>query len=195
MTSPKAAACAYPAPMRVWLGVIACSLVTSVAAAEPQSAAPASPSVALPAHESAAPSPRRWYGWQTLIADGLAFATYSFATTTKFDLGRGAEIGLGMTSGVIYSLGTPIVHVAHGNLGWGLLSFALRGVPTSILMLHYPAISDDAGLAYALHAIGTSVLDAFALAREPARSTSAVRVAPTVAATAHGASVAMIGSF
>ena len=41
-----------------------------------------------------------WYGWQTLIADGVAIASTPFVPV----------VGVG-----VYLTGAPIVHLAHGN--------------------------------------------------------------------------------
>ena len=70
------------------------------------SAAPGSPPVTAPRSEVE----RRWYGWQTLIADGLSIGL--------------APVGVGVVG---YFLGAPIVHWAHGNVDEGFGSLAIRG--------------------------------------------------------------------
>ena len=104
------------------LTVAAASLVTAPARAmesDPTFEAP-SPTPP-PAPAAAAPAPPdderntepRWYGWQTLLVDG-------------------ATVGLGFATqspGIVYAAflaGGPIVHFAHGNVGKGLGSLALR---------------------------------------------------------------------
>jgi hypothetical protein len=60
-----------------------------------------------------------WYGWQTLTADGISFAMIFAGTAAK----SGALVGLGVGS---FLLATPIVHMAHGNVGPGFGSVAMR---------------------------------------------------------------------
>jgi len=73
---------------------------------------------------------RRWYGWQTLLADtscgGLVLL--SIAVTPQgqgvfsTDLGRVSMFG----AAGVYALGAPVVHWAHGNTGTGFASLGLR---------------------------------------------------------------------
>jgi hypothetical protein len=64
-----------------------------------------------------------WYGWQTLIADGVSQALLiggSIAGSSPV-----ADIG---AAG--YLFGAPIVHAVHGRVGWGAVSFGIRlGAP------------------------------------------------------------------
>jgi hypothetical protein len=62
---------------------------------------------------------RRWYGWQTLIVDGISIGA--------------TAIGLGIdnpplyvTGGLASFLGPAITHWAHGNIGYGFLSMGMR---------------------------------------------------------------------
>jgi hypothetical protein len=93
-----------------------------------------SPPAAVP--PAAVPPPRRrWYGWQTVIIDGIAIAVAApiaagacNVTTRHYEDGgptlvtrneepRCADVVLG--AGVLAILGTPIVHAAHGRWGGG----------------------------------------------------------------------------
>jgi hypothetical protein len=57
-----------------------------------------------------------WYGWQTLLADGLSFGMI-----------RGLPSTPGLVLGVVAMLvGTPIVHGVQGNEVSALLSFGVR---------------------------------------------------------------------
>lgn len=69
----------------------------------------------------------RWYGWQTLVADGLALGV----------AGLGLGLDAGDTSTTVlslaatgYVLGGPLVHLGHGDAMKGLGSLGLRvGAP------------------------------------------------------------------
>lgn len=86
------------------------------------------PSAPAPAPEAApAPAPSRpperfekvWYGWQTLIADGISFTAIIGGTATK-------STGV-LTAGIVgFVFATPIVHMAHANVGPGIGSIGLR---------------------------------------------------------------------
>lgn len=80
------------------------------------------------------PRQDRWYGYQTLIADGVAIATSSTGvalTVSEAKAGGNdanplpglALAGLGATT---YLLGAPIVHWAHGRVGVGFISLGMR---------------------------------------------------------------------
>jgi hypothetical protein len=65
----------------------------------------------------------RWYGWQTLVTDGVALF---LATTASSD----RTSSLGVPALMTYGLGGPIVHLAHGRPGAAFGSFAARaGLP------------------------------------------------------------------
>jgi hypothetical protein len=66
---------------------------------------------------------RRWYGWQTLIADGLTGAAILAGLDRSDRTGDSiAVVGL-----IAFSLGTPIIHWAHGHVTKGAVSLAIRG--------------------------------------------------------------------
>jgi hypothetical protein len=123
------------------------------------------------------PKPRtRWYGWQTLITDGAAFAMLVGAgATSNNENSSGALLA---ASGLTYALGGPIVHWAHLHGGIGAASLGLRlGLPVGLGLVGLAIGSavgdgkDYAGIAGA--ALGFVVgfpaaiaLDAAVLARE-----------------------------
>jgi hypothetical protein len=79
------------------------------------------------------PPPRYWYGWQTLIVDGVSNSLFALSWVGS---GVGA-VSAGMGIGG-FTLGGPIVHWAHGNVGKGFgalglnVLFPLLGAPIGI---------------------------------------------------------------
>ena len=67
----------------------------------------------------------RWYGWQTLVSDGISFVAMPTlaASASKTD-GASASFTALAVGG--YFLAPPIVHFAHGRAGAGLGSLGLR---------------------------------------------------------------------
>jgi hypothetical protein len=117
------------------------------------------------------PAPRsRWYGWQTLLVDGLSLGL----TVAGFGTGSGAVALLGI-SGLL--IAAPIVHFGHGNM-FGVLSLILRVGSAALIVAGLASAIDDEdsdnptdreSLATAgLVGLGvTSVLDAAVFAFEP----------------------------
>lgn len=65
----------------------------------------------------------RWYGWQTLTLDGIAFAMTASAVALNSEI-------VGYTSVATYAVGAPIVHLVQGHPFKGLGSLGLRvGLP------------------------------------------------------------------
>jgi len=137
-----------------------------------------------------------WYGWQMLAIDlvgyGLGAATVSGKRTDE-----GAEIhpalgawAIGYTVGVI---GAPIVHFAHGKVGFGFLSLGLRALAAPLLgvlpgLAGYCAATGGAsdcaehGAQWGLlgGSLAVGLFDALVLAHEPADDDdAAARYAPT----------------
>jgi hypothetical protein len=81
--------------------------------------------------EPAEAAPRRWYGWQTLSTDAAAGAlAYTYYLSNNVWTGGSGGPGWFVMSGATYLLGGPVVHVAHGKIGTGVGSLALRvGAP------------------------------------------------------------------
>lgn len=139
------------------------------------------PSVAgstAPAASDDGPPSRRWYGWQSLIADGVAYGLGIglLVDGTNRPPGTGFSFGgslpLYVTFNTLVLLGTPIVHWAHGNIETGFGSLGLRLVPIGIMF--YGAVADDGGIIVAggLVGLGIAALDAFALSYQPLGSTT-----------------------
>ncbi|MEP7050383.1 MAG: hypothetical protein ABJB12_08530 [Pseudomonadota bacterium] len=74
---------------------------------------------------AAEPSPssvqvQRWYGWQTFTSDGIAAGLFVGAIAHDRDP---ALLG---TSALVFELGAPVVHLAHGHWEYALCSLGLR---------------------------------------------------------------------
>ncbi len=138
---------------------------------------------------------RRWYGWQTLLLDGVAF---SMLASSAYVSNNSASGTLAVGSLVTYAVGAPIVHIAHGHTAKGFGDLGLRvGLPLAFAGVGYAAGSDTCGkssalicipssLAYAaigfVLGMGTAIaLDGAVLAREDApliKSETALRPLP-----------------
>lgn len=74
----------------------------------------------------------RWYGYQTLIADGLATASWTAAIVVSASSDRHTEapgtlLGIGFAT---YMVGAPVIHFVHRHVAVGFLSMGLRlGLP------------------------------------------------------------------
>lgn len=101
------------------------------------------------------PKPKKvWYGWQTLLTDGVAVVvgalaysggSHSDSGTTMLLVGPGMMSAMRMSDdnssisgsvyigGALYALGAPTIHVAHGRPGVALGSLALRTLPLLIM--------------------------------------------------------------
>ncbi len=87
----------------------------------------AAPAAAAAADRTPAAPPRKhshWYGWQTIIVDGMSLLVVpAMADETKST----SLLALGVGG---YALGGPIVHLAHGEVARGAASLGLRvGLP------------------------------------------------------------------
>lgn len=132
--------------------IIACAQTPGVPPATQREAAPV-PSAPQSSERASAPAPSlpssspdplqapgthvRWYGWQTLLSDGGAFALMLAGTKTS------SMEGLTIAGGLVYALGGPAIHDAHGHTGKALGSLGLR-----ILL---PVIGGVAGDGIAAH--------------------------------------------
>jgi hypothetical protein len=116
---------------------------------------------------------RRWYGWQTLLADGLS------VVTTPILVGIGG-----------YFLATPIIHGAHGSAGKAFGSVAMRvAFPLTLALLgsrigqgrNTNAAGAGAG---AILGVATAIIiDASVLAYEPVAGEKPVVTGPSTGAT------------
>lgn len=164
-------------------------------------APPTPPPLATATPPAAPPTVRRWYGWQTLIADGasLAFALAgSQENSNRSSDNSEVLLGLGAAG---FALGAPIIHWSHGHVGKGFLSLGLRvGTP----LVAYKLLSDGLehegegrfalGLLLLLGWIPASIsIDAAVIAREnvPAK----VTLTPLLAPTRGGGTLGLGGTF
>jgi hypothetical protein len=80
-----------------------------------------------PPPEPSGAANRTWYGWQTLIVDGVSavFWVIGFAALSGDVEPRVLAMGIPFgTAG--FTLGGPIVHWANGNVGKGFMSFGIN---------------------------------------------------------------------
>lgn len=132
---------------------LVCVLASSVARAdEPPATAPAdgiAPAVAaVPSYHLRDPelesTQKRWYGWQTLMVDGISLVT--------------SPVGVGLP-GIVF--GAPIVHLAHRQYTAALASFSMRAAGVGAVALWAASGNnrgDFAGLAVLAKAIAGGVL-------------------------------------
>ena len=122
--------------------------------------------------------PRRWYGWQIMIADAAVAGLTLGLATVGTDTG-GAGVALGILAASAFALVPPAIHLAHGSSRDALLSFAVRTAPIGLGLLLFAATTrhTDCGegcaqLAFPLFgAIGSGVgmiVDWAAFSTEPA---------------------------
>src|SRR5262245_18665439 len=116
----RRAPCGRLAPRRCVSLMLALYLGCSVnerAAAAKDTALPEAPPP--PATHADPTRSEHWYGYQTLLADAGALLVLVAGVATN---GRDTSQGIVIASGVAYSLGGPIVHLAHGQAPASLAS-------------------------------------------------------------------------
>ncbi len=96
-------------PCAVFIGLAPDVCPAAPAAEEPPATA------ANPAHGA-----RRWYGWQTFAADGVAGTVFLAAVADDHNS------TLFALSGLSFGLGAPAIHLSHGNWQVALGSLGLR---------------------------------------------------------------------
>ena len=115
---------------------------TPPAAPEPSPAPPQPvPAVTVPPAAAAPPAavqsvhpglgdetPSRWYGWQTLAADGMSLALTVGSIALAGSGGEEPSSALGWGALGTYVLGGPILHFVHENPGRGFASLGMRVV-------------------------------------------------------------------
>ncbi len=143
-----------------------------------------------------------WYGEQTLLLDGASAAMFVGAGLTS---GSRTNLPgmLAVAGTVTFLFGPPIVHFAHGRIGPGFGSFALRvALPLELAfdgLLIGAASSSNQGsedipaapvygglIGLGLGAVGASVIDAALLARYKTRDVDPEAYDPDADATNDG---------
>lgn len=127
-------------------------------------------------------SARRWYGWQTFTTDGIAGGLFVGAVAAD------RNTALYGSSAVVFGLGAPLVHLAHGHWEYALCSVGLRvALPLLGAVIAAPAdvkSSDDGAasgaasakwttVGVALSGVAASLFDGFVLAYDQALVTRA----------------------
>jgi hypothetical protein len=171
-------------------------------AAEPSQAAAAS---------SDAPDESRWYGWQTLLADGAAVGTVIAAFSAEAN--RGGSTSFYVASASAYSLAAPMVHLFHRRPLVALEDVGIRlGAPAVLALVGYGLGQGDhasftppgalEGIALgAVGVVSAIVFDAAWLASEPVAqdgapaTTSRISWSPSLSVTTRGPSLGIAGSF
>jgi len=154
-----------------------------------------------PAFEQREP-PTRWYGWQTLITDGVALgslagviATYRFCWDGACDNTDAALFAATMV--LSYGAGAPLVHGAHGRWGIAAASLGMRAFPILATVPLYNAGQDDTARALLFSGIGAAMaVDAAVLAREPVpESETRTMILPGVDPAMRSGSLTLVGRF
>jgi hypothetical protein len=127
--------------------------------------------------------PRRsWYGWQTLIADGISTTVFFTALSEDDRGGQDTAEALAWAGILGYEIAPAIVHFAHRNPGRGFASMGIRlGMPLAGAFLGGAAASGchgtdckaaAAGVGFLLGMGGAIAIDAALLAFDYRESTA-----------------------
>jgi hypothetical protein len=180
-------------------------------------------SLAPPACGDEAPSPTRWYGWQTLAVDAVSLGTsalgFALPSGVLFSSSGQALVGVGLLG---YAAGPPVVHGLHGHGGTAGVDVAIRVTAPFVLGLvgyglevaSTPPCTGDGwcfrglggfGVGFLAGYAGAIVFDAAVLAREPAAVPQEVPhvawprrkfwISPTLAPARHGMEAGLAGTF
>lgn len=125
----------------------------------------------------------RWYGWQTLIADGASLGL-------AFGGGMADEGAVTLVGVMSYFLAAPIVHFCHGHVGKGFLGMGLRvGMPL-VVGLGFMAATNcsgssdsycglaEFGIGMFVGAAGATAIDATVVARDKVPVQPSVAIVP-----------------
>jgi len=152
-----------------------------------------------PPYGYAPPRPsRHWYGWQTLVTDGVAFMLL-YAAAQSHDHSNADTFGYSAMT--VFIAAPPIVHWAHGNVGTGIGSLALRGGSCLLVAIAINSHGDDnaaLGMLGILGILAAPAIDAAVFSYETAEGTTA-KSSPAIAAspwvTKSGAGFGLAASF
>jgi hypothetical protein len=147
------------------------------------------------------PAPtERWYGWQTLAADGAGIGLLIYSGSAAFE---GTLPIVAGTLGVgTLLLGAPAIHAAHGRWGTGALSLGLRIALPLVGVGIAGASSNSCSECGGQLVLGTLVvlspiwIDAALLAREkvPQKSVQ-LHLRPSIALNRHATVFGVAGTF
>ena len=165
-----------------------------------------------------APPPRKWYGGQTLIVEGVTIAAVAAGLAIDSPLNSGARCrwvdnvcfreepppGPSLAEVLFYPgvagymLGPPIVHIAHDRWGIAAASFGMRFAPPILLVMgraicmkEWPCLLP--GLA---SVVGVAALDAAVYSYDnPQRGASAASVAPWIDPRGRAGGFSLSGTF
>jgi hypothetical protein len=134
------------------MSLFACLCLSAPALAEPSPPPPAAAPAPAPEHkpwkewlarekplplEAEQQSTRMWYGWQTLLVDGISMGVVALSTIGE-ETGA-VWFGLGMLL-----ITSPIVHFAHMNIVGGFTSLAIRAVSSAMFVFGASIATGDA---------------------------------------------------
>jgi len=107
---------------------------------------------------------RRWYGWQTLIVDGVATtALIAVAARNSSESPDAWLTGIAVT----YAVVPPVIHLAHGHPGKAILSLGIRSIGPLLIA---SAVSNHANAGLGVFGVlsipAVIAIDAAAVARE-----------------------------
>ncbi len=148
---------------------------------------------------------RRWYGWQTLSADGAAL----LLALSAVGLSQGSSAdttALSVPALLGYEFAPGVIHFAHGNPGRAFASMGVRlGVPLAAAFVGATAASgcDDYGceaggaaVGFLLGIGGAMAIDAavFAYDEQSPPPTARTSLLPLVSVTSRGAVLGLAGT-
>jgi len=150
---------------------------------------------------------RKWYGWQTLVADGASFASLLVGASLNDQRSTSGDIADTLVwSGLLgYELAPGIIHFAHRNPGRGFASFGLRlGMPLAAAFVGASLASscntnrcegDGAGIGALLGMAGAMAIDAAVFAYDDPKRSSSHRLGllPVVSVTPQQAWIGLAG--
>lgn len=151
---------------------------------------------------------RRWYGWQTLIADGLSLSTIVLGASIDDGTSRGpdsASTSLLWIGFLGYEAAPAVVHAGHRNPGRAFGSMGIRlGMPLAGAFLGASLASDcdsnlceagGAGIGVLLGMAGAIAVDAAVFSYDDARRSPARRggLLPLVAVSRQAAWIGLGG--
>lgn len=160
------------------------------------------------ATDQAAIVTRRWYGYQTMLADVasttafvMGAATLQICVAPFGPSGRNCDNttpGILLAGGTLgYAFGAPLIHAAHGHWDKAGTSFALRVVPAGAGVAIGSSTGSSAAVAVMLVGCGTSmIVDSAVLAYETEkREPPQVSFAPSYDPKSGAGSVVVAGVF